>query len=76
MCKSSLFQTNTYTSNGSYRTFGCFGCELGVEVESIVCLHDGWFEGRTDVPLHQFVPVDGREERMALQLLYTLVVGS
>lgn len=51
-------------------TFGRLGRELGVEVEGVV--HhpgDGRFEGRLQFPRHQGVPVDGREERVLLDLL-------
>ncbi len=42
--------------------------ELGIKVEGIVCDGDGGLKRRLNLLLQQPVPVDGREERVALDL--------
>ena len=50
------------------RTFWRFGREHGVEVERLVG-GDRRLEGRRDFLLQELLPVDGREERVAHQLV-------
>lgn len=40
-------------------TSGCFSCELGIEIESVIRSSCGWFEGRVDLSAEEFLQGGG-----------------
>ena len=55
-------------------TFGSFGGECCVEMERVVG-HDGRLERRRNSLVFEQFPIDGREERVALQLGHAFAVA-